>query len=60
MSVDNRELVEKIALSTTKGVHAEIVRRMEEVGIGTRDFFEMPSLELCDRLGISRSTMFSR
>ena len=60
MSVDNRELVEKIALSTTKGVHAEIVRRMEEVGISTRDFFEMPSLELCDRLGISRSTMFSR
>ena len=33
MSVDNRELVEKIALSSTKGVHAEIVRRMEEVGI---------------------------
>lgn len=60
MSIDDRLLVEKIALSLTKGIHAEIIRKMEDVGIEIRDFLEMPSVQLCDQLSISRSNIFSK
>lgn len=60
MNSDRKRIAEKIGFSLTKGVHAEIVRCMDDKGVDIKDFFEMPSLELCDILGISRANIFSQ
>lgn len=60
MNIDRKRIAEQIALSLTKGVHAEIVRCMTDRGVDIGDFFEMPSLTLCDTLNISRTNLFSK
>ncbi|MDE7180243.1 MAG: DNA-processing protein DprA [Muribaculaceae bacterium] len=46
------ELTYKIAVALTPGINAEIVRRLEECGIGLKEFLEMPMKRLSAALGL--------
>lgn len=55
MNPDDKSLIERIAVSMTKGITAEIVRKMEEEEIPLTDFFTMPAIDLSNALGLSKS-----
>ncbi|MDE6339857.1 MAG: DNA-processing protein DprA [Muribaculaceae bacterium] len=52
------ELVYKIALGLIPRMNANIVRRMEDVGLGLEEFFRLDILSLSDALGLNSKTGF--
>ncbi|MDE7414067.1 MAG: DNA-processing protein DprA [Muribaculaceae bacterium] len=50
----------KMGLAFTPGVTAEIVRRIEEVGLGIDEFFELDSSALSSRLSLNRFVRFDK
>ena len=45
----------KIAISMTRGVNAEVVNRMADIGMSVKDFFELDSTSLSKELSLSRN-----
>jgi len=49
---ERREKILKMGVAFTPGMNCAIVRRMEEAGIGLKDFFEISTGELSSALGL--------
>lgn len=54
------ERVYKIAVSLTPGMNSEIAGRIEECGIGFKEFFEIPSKELSHLLGLASNNILEK